>query len=85
MNNISRQDLTAYINAISLSLYDTMLFLDTHPDDAEALAYFNKLSPLRQQAVQEYEMQFGPLTADSISNADSWKWVTEPWPWERGC
>ena len=40
MNNdkrLSRQELLQWINAVSFAVNDVTLFLDTHPDDAEAL------------------------------------------------
>ncbi|MBS5647226.1 MAG: spore coat protein CotJB, partial [Lachnospiraceae bacterium] len=38
----SRSQLLNYINEVSFAAYDALLFLDTHPDDADALAYFRK-------------------------------------------
>ena len=62
------------------------LFLDTHPNNHEALAYFHEYSKLRNQALKEYSKYYGPLTIDTTmeSCTDRWNWVNEPWPWQEG-
>lgn len=82
---VDREELLCWIDAISLAVYDTVLYLDTHPDDTEALEYFHDMSNLRQQLVKEYSEMFGPLTIGSVSSTDRWTWVDHPWPWEGGC
>ena len=32
--------------------------------------------------IEAYEKKYGPLTATSPENRDTWKWSTEPWPWQ---
>lgn len=80
-----QKKLLAYINEISFSQYDLMLYLDTHPDDMGALNYYNKLTECRKNALYEYEKKFEPLRADlsPVSGCD-WKWASTPWPWEGG-
>ena len=41
-NNSSREQLLDQINRSSFAAYDMLLYLDTHPDDAEAQAYYHK-------------------------------------------
>ena len=85
-NKPSRRDLLQWINVVSFAVNDAQLFLDTHPTDAEAMAYFHEYSRLRNQALREYARHYGPLTVDTVvdSGADRWKWVEEPWPWQEG-
>ena len=65
---------------------ETLLYLDTHPDDTEALAYFNKMKPRYQEAVAMYEKHCGPLNFTSVESDNYWTWVATPMPWEReGC
>ena len=65
------------------------LYLDTHPEDKEALDYFHHFNSARQQALHEYAVRFGPLTLGDVQHdgpcKDSWKWATQPWPWEGDC
>ena len=57
-----QKELMQHINAVSFAVDDVKLYLDTHPQDPEALAYFEKYSRLRNQALKEYAMNFVPLT-----------------------
>ena len=91
MNNdkrLSRQELLQWINAVSFAVNDVTLFLDTHPDDAEALEYFEEFRTQRTRALQEYSRNYGPLTIDTATATpcERWQWSTQSWPWqERGC
>lgn len=81
-----RQDLLHWINVVSFAVNDAQLFLDTHPDDQEALCFFHEYSKLRKEALTEYAKYYGPLTIDSTHAAckDKWTWIHEPWPWQEG-
>lgn len=80
----NKQELFSWINKVSFMAYDMALYLDTHPDDTQAMEFFHKYSQMRRQALANYAAQFGPLTMDCISNDDHWHWATQPWPWEGG-
>ena len=86
MNGQNRRSLLQNITEISFAAYDTLLFLDTHPDDQQALAYYREMSQKRQEAMAEYGRQFGPLTVDcaSVAAGNHWQWINQPWPWEGG-
>ena len=58
-------------------------YLDGHPTNAAALAYYSKMRAAYDQAASDYEDQFGPLTAREVdTRAGSWSWIDDPWPWE---
>ncbi|MCI5943594.1 MAG: spore coat protein CotJB [Eubacterium sp.] len=82
MKNTEQQNLLFYIDAVSFAALDASLYLDSHPDDAEALRYFHHYNQARKQALKEYSVRFGPLTLDTVQEGCSWKWATQPWPWE---
>lgn len=81
-----KRELYDWINSISFAVYETLLFLDTHPDDMEALAFFEECSKMRNEAMDEFAKLYGPLLIDdvTISDADYWNWINQPWPWELG-
>ncbi len=85
-NRPCRKELLQWINVVSFAVDDVKLFLDTHPNDENALAYFREYSNLRNQALKEYAKHFGPLTLDTAvaSISDRWNWINEPWPWQEG-
>jgi len=81
---LSKEQLLQLINEVSLAVVDISLYLDTHPEDHQALCYFQEKSQIRKEAMEEYEKCYGPLTIDTANDADSksWEWVMQPWPWE---
>ena len=43
----------------------------------------NKDIQVGTEAVNEYTMKFGPISARDVSDdASGWTWVKGPWPWE---
>lgn len=84
-NQMERQRLYQWIHMVSFAVNDITLYLDTHPEDKEALAYFNHFHDQRMQALKEYECKYGPLTIDSATPEGKWLWSTQSMPWEGGC
>lgn len=85
------------INESSFAVNDITLYLDTHPQDMDALQFFQTHRAKRKAAMQEFESNFYPLTVDCIENlnppssTDSnysgtthWTWSDGPAPWEGG-
>lgn len=85
MSKMEQKNLLFYIDAVSFAALDASLYLDTHPNDAEALEYFHHFNKARQQALHEYAVRFGPLSLNGAQTDDTWKWATQPWPWEGDC
>lgn len=83
---MNRKELFSHINQVSFAVNEVQLYLDTHPCDAEALAYLKDYSRQRSHALKEYAENYGPLTIDSAdaSCEDRWNWINEPWPWQEG-
>lgn len=84
MQPMNRQELYEWIMMLGFCAFDMMLYLDTHPDDEEALNYFNQCNELYHSAKQSYEENFGSLNAFTDKTLDSWDWNTAPMPWEGG-
>ncbi len=79
-----QRELLKLISTIDFAVDEAVLFLDTHPNDEEALAYYDKYRKLLEQGRKEYTQYFGPLMADDVNvKNNEWTWATTPWPWER--
>ena len=78
-----RERLLKRVQMYSFAVTDAALFLDTHPNNMSALAYYNKYKKLYKDAADEFESRFGPLTIMSERNNEYWTWVNDPWPWEE--
>ena len=81
---MNQKELYEWIMMLGFCAVDMMLYLDTHPDDEEALNYFNQCTALCNAAKQSYQEQFGQLNAFSEQERSSWDWNTAPMPWEGG-
>ncbi|WP_010284288.1 spore coat protein CotJB [Bacillus timonensis] len=72
------------LQALDFVLVELTLYLDTHPNDNQAIQQFNTVSQQRRKVAKLYEERFGPLTQYgrySYSNYP-WNWDDEPWPWQ---
>ena len=76
-------ELLDLIRVLGFNLYDTVLFLDTHPCNQQALKNYKKYQALLDKAMKEYQMYFGPLTINDVKGEKTWAWGEGPWPWER--
>lgn len=82
-NQMSQEQLYQWIVLTKFACVDTSLYLDTHPDDQEALAYFQEHNRLYNEAMKEYAKAYGPLTISHARHCDTyWDWVNQPWPWQ---
>lgn len=69
------------ISAVHVMLVELRLYLNTHPSDQEALAKYNTFVKQLKHLVDEYNQNYGMISAHSMS-AYPWQWINEPWPWE---
>lgn len=74
------------IDEISFTLNDLNLYLDTHPEDQEALTMFNQAMTKRKQLMQTFAKDFDPLTLNCITpenNQQKFSWSNGPLPWDN--
>lgn len=71
------------VQIVSFLVKDAQLFLDTHPNDEQALSFFDYYNKLLAALTADYESKFGPLTIHGVNSANEWTWINEPWPWEK--
>ena len=71
------------IQAIDFVLVELNLYLDTHPQDFEAIKQFNENAMKSMELKANFEQKFGPLMnfGRSFSNYP-WNWIDTPWPWQ---
>ena len=82
-SNNGRRELFEQIGAISFALDDLRLYLDTHPDCAEALALFTEYQKQRHDLITSYTSQFGPIDSYYVDTENGWSWINEPMPWKQ--
>lgn len=69
--------------ALSFVVHELGLYLDTHPNDDEAFALFQKYTKMLKAARKTYTEKIGPLEQIDSAMDDSFTWVNAPWPWQN--
>lgn len=80
---MTRDELLRKITAHDFYIIDLHLYLDTHPDDAQAIACYNACVTEANALHREFERRFGMLVADVSESAVPWEWIKDPWPWQK--
>lgn len=77
-----RELLLKKLQAASFALDDIKLFLDSHPNDRNALECFCKYQKIYMELKREFEEKYGALMANHVDTSKGWTWIDNPWPWE---
>lgn len=77
-----RESLLLKIQIYCFAAHELNLYLDLYPDDIQAIGLFNQYKEEANKLTKEFESKYGPITVD-INNEMYWKWIDNPWPWER--
>lgn len=79
-----RQRALAKVMMLEFNLHELNLYLDTHPNDQQALDRFHEFHHEVLQAREEFNQQFGPLAILDVHEKEvPWAWKMGPWPWQR--
>ena len=71
------------IQAIDFVLVELNLYLDTHPNDVDAVKQFNEAAQKSMHLKHNFEQKFGPLMHFGRSYSGyPWNWDDTPWPWQ---
>ena len=70
------------IRCLDFAVVELAEYLDTHNDDKKALKLHKEYSCKIHDLKEKYQKMFGPLSIYFPCN--KWRWIEEPWPWERG-
>lgn len=80
--DMRRQEMIDQIKSLDFTIIELGLYLDTHPDDQRALCMHREYCKQVKDLKDKYQKMYGPLTIFYPCN--KWRWLEEPWPWERG-
>lgn len=81
-NEKIRREMIMKIRELDFAIVELALYLDTHPTDKKALCLHREYSKEVKELKDKYQKIYGPLTIKYPCN--KWRWLEEPWPWERG-
>lgn len=82
---IKRRKLLNELKSYDFILTELNLYLDSHPNDKNALQMHCEASKNAEALRNQYSSCYGPLTASSSDNTECWQWIKGPWPWENDC
>lgn len=77
-----KEEMLQQIMCYDFAINELALYLDTHPEDEKALCLHRKYAREAKDLKDKYQKVYGPLTINFPCN--KWRWLEEPWPWERG-
>ena len=70
---------------LGFAMYETILFLDGHPENTAAMRYYHEVAKAYEAAKAAYEEKYGPISVsggDHNVHGNTWTWQDGPWPWE---
>lgn len=70
------------LQALGFAIQELALYLDTHPEDKEALQLYREYQKLYARLAEQFQKECGPLTHGTPMNDDTYTWMNQPWPWE---
>lgn len=77
-----REILLNRISSAQFAAWELHMYLDTHPDDMQALKSYHKYEREAKELIAKYENMFGPLVSSDVFGDNRWDWINNPWPWE---
>ena len=81
---MDRDELLKSLSELDFIAVDLALFLNTHPENKEAIQAYNQVITAADIIRMKYEDAFGPLCSfrSYASNSNRWEWNDNPWPWQ---
>ena len=69
--------------ALCFAAQELALYLDTHPEDSEALRAYQLVQQAANRQTEEFSRRCYPLTrAQNTEPAARYVWAESPWPWQ---
>lgn len=70
------------LQAMGFAVDELVEYLDTHPDDAEAVQLLQTYAKCYKERMEQYERECGPLFAKNAAQNGKYTWLHDPWPWD---
>lgn len=70
------------LQVMAFAIQELALYLDTHPEDQEALELYRTYQKLYHKGMMEYSDGCSPLNHHTPVSSKRYNWVDDPWPWE---
>ena len=80
-SNMTCAQMKTRISELEFALTDLNLYLDTHPNNKEALEMFTKLSQTLKSLMSDYAKGCEALMVHDVPNELPFQWASNKWPW----
>ena len=70
------------VQVLAFAVQELALYLDTHPEDLEALELYRQYQELYRKCAQAYQADRRPLNHTTPGRDGEYAWLDDPWPWE---
>lgn len=70
------------LQALGFAVNELALYLDTHPDDEEALEVYRAYQRMLHECGMQFNKENGPMTHMDPVDDKTYTWMQDPWPWE---
>lgn len=70
------------LQALAFAVNELALYLDTHPDDKEALELYRTYQKMLHQGSMEFSQDRMALNHATPVKQNRYTWLDDPWPWE---
>lgn len=81
---MNRDCMLKRLTVLDFLAVDLQLYLDSHPDDENAITKYNSVVDEADGLREQYENLYGPLFSfRSFSKRDEFNWIDCPWTWEN--
>ena len=69
------------MDALSFSIWELHLFLDSHPYNQDATKKYWEYKEKLKELKEEYKRLYGTPYENSEETC-RWQWINSPWPWQ---
>lgn len=80
---MNRDEMLKSLMTLDFMAVDLALFLDTHPDNTDAIGDYDRIVRTADTLRMQYEAQYGPLCSFRSEADGKWRWIDNPWPWSH--
>lgn len=70
------------LQVLAFAVQELALYLDTHPEDTEALELYRQYQEMYQKCSIAYQKDIRPLNHTAPNQDSAYAWLNDPWPWE---
>ncbi|MFV0313615.1 MAG: spore coat protein CotJB [Anaerotignum sp.] len=82
---MTRDEMMTRLMELDFISLDLGLFLNTHPDNTNAINVYNEVITAADTLRMKYEQNHGPLCSfrSYATDTSQWQWDNNPWPWQK--